>query len=167
MPSIGIVDGLDELIGDIFVVALLHGLYHIGGLLAFTLYEQVVGHTHTFPAFVAVHCVVTSYDAGYSACTLGTMVLQLFYESFAAAGVGVTAVHKAMQEHVAQAIALGDVAKSKNVFERRMHTAVACKTHEVHAFAIGFGIFECFLDHGIVKNRAVGNGFVDFHQILI
>ncbi len=58
----GIVDRLDELVGHAVIVALLHGLYHIGSLLAHAVDDQVVAFLHALPALVAVHGVETAHD---------------------------------------------------------------------------------------------------------
>ena len=58
----GIVDWLDEFVGHVLVIALLHGGCHVACLLAFAFDEKVVGHFHALPAFVAVHGVVAAYD---------------------------------------------------------------------------------------------------------
>ena len=58
--EIGVVDGLDELVGHIVVIALLHGGDHIGGLLALAFNEKVVGNLDAVPAFVTVHCIIAA-----------------------------------------------------------------------------------------------------------
>ena len=107
----GVVDRLDKLVGDILVVALLHGLHHIGGLLALAFYQEVVGHFHAVPALVAVHGVVAAHNRGDCAGRLVAMGLELFYEAFARTGIGVAAVHEAVDVDLCEAILLCQVAE--------------------------------------------------------
>ena len=114
----GIVNGLDELVGNAFVVAFLHSLHHIGSLLAFTGDEQVVSHLHAVPALVAVHCI----EATDNACDGGVCALdvvgQLLYETLTRAGVCITTVHEAMHESLLDAVLLRNVAQGKQMVER-------------------------------------------------
>lgn len=162
-----VVDGEHEFVGHVGVVALLHGLNHVSGLLAFALHEEIVGHFHAVPAFVAVHGVVAADNRGYGAGALLAVLRQLLDEAFAGARVGVTAVHEAVQEHFLKTVLLGDIAEGENMVERGVHAAGRGQTHEVDANAVFFGVAESVFDFGVVENRAVGNGFVDFHEVLI
>ena len=59
-----VVDGLDKFVGNIGIIAVLHGVDHIRGLYARALYKQVVGFLDAIPAFVAIHSVKTADDTG-------------------------------------------------------------------------------------------------------
>ena len=85
-------------VGDALVVALLHGLHHVGALLALTLHEQVVSLFHTLPALVAVHGIEAAHDAGNMCVVLGTYVAHLLDESLTALRIGVATVHEAVDE---------------------------------------------------------------------
>ena len=93
-----VVDRLDELVGDTLVIALLHGLHHIGGLLAGAVDNEVVALLHTLPALVAVHGVEAAHDAGNGGIVLGADIRHLLDEALAALWVGVATVHKAVHE---------------------------------------------------------------------
>ena len=116
--EVSVVDGLDEFVGHIVVVAFLHGGYHVLGLLALAFNEQVVCHLHAVPALVAVHCVVATDDRGNLSGRLFAVVLQLFDKALTRAGVGVAAIHEAVEINLLEFVFLGDVAKSKDVVER-------------------------------------------------
>ena len=82
-------------------------------------------------------------------------------------GVGVTAVHEAVEIYVLEVILLGDVAEREDMLERGVYAAVGCQAHEVHGLAGVLGVGECVLDFGILKDGTVGDGLVDFHEVLI
>ncbi len=64
----GVVDRLDEFVGHVIVVALLHGFDHVAGLFALAVNKKIIGDLDSIPAFVAVHGVVTAYDRSDHAC---------------------------------------------------------------------------------------------------
>ncbi len=136
-------------------------------MLAFALHEQIIGHLHAVPALVAVHGIVAADDAGHGAGTLGAMILQLLDESLARAGVGVAAVHEAVQIHLLQAVVGRDVAQGEDMVERRVHAAVGCQAHQVQCLARLAGVFVGSLDLGIVQDSAALDSLVDFHQVLV
>ena len=82
----GVVDRLDELVGHVVVIALLHGGNHVGGLFALAFHKQVVGFLYAVPAFVAVHCVVAADDGCNLAGGFVAVLCELLYEAFARTG---------------------------------------------------------------------------------
>ena len=102
-----IVDRLDKFVGNTLVIAFLHGLYHVGGLLANTLHDEVVTFLHTLPALVAVHRIETAHDRSNGSIVLFALCLHLLDESFTRTGVSVTSVHETVNESlVLQSIVL-------------------------------------------------------------
>ncbi len=95
------------------------------------------------------------------------MLLQLLDETLAAARVGIAAVHETMDERAVDFILGGDVAQLEQMLQRRMHAAVGGKAHEMDADAVLAGIVERADDLGILQNRIVAAGAVDFDQILV
>ena len=95
----------------------MHSLYHIVRGLSFTLDQKVVSHLYALPTLVAVHGVEAADDRGDGASALGAVVGELLNEALTAAGVGITAVHKAVDKGVADAILLRDVAEREEVVQ--------------------------------------------------
>lgn len=102
---------LDEFIRNAFVVGLLHSLDHIRSNLAFTVYQQIVGNLHTLPTFVTVHGIETSHDGSNLAGRLLAMGSQLLNEAFTALRVGITTVHKTVDEGILDTVFLGNIAE--------------------------------------------------------
>ena len=86
--------GLYEFVGDICVVRGLDTVYGRGEFLAYTIDYQVICFLYAVPSLVAVHGVETAAYGSDFACGFGHFGLKLFEEAFAAAGVGVAAVHE-------------------------------------------------------------------------
>ncbi len=78
----GIMDRLYKFVGDVIVVALLHGRHHIGGLLSLAVDEEIIGDLHAFPALVAIHRVVATHNRCDLSGRFGAMSLQSLDESF-------------------------------------------------------------------------------------
>ena len=160
-------DRLDELVGHVGVVGLLHGGDHVRRRLADTVHELIVGHLHTLPALVAIHRIVTADDRRDDARRLRRMALQRLNETLAAVRVGIAAVHEAVYIGMLDAVGLGDVAEFVEVVDRRVHAAVRHEAHEVHVHALRLGVLESRLHLRVLHDRTVLAGAVDLHQILI
>ena len=146
-------DRFDELVRHIGIVAGLHRFVHRLKLCTFAAHEQVVGFLYTLPAFITVHGVESSADAGYLAAGLLLMGFQRIDESYARTRVGVAAIHEAVYERPAlQAILLGYVAEVKEVVERTVHTAVTGQTHDMQIRAVLLGITEGGLNLGVLHD---------------
>ncbi len=164
----GLVDnGLDEFVGHALGVRLLHSLHHVVGLLARAVHQHVVSLLDALPALVAVHGVVAAANCCDHACALLAVVLNFGQEACAALGVGVTAVHERMQIHFAQTVGLGRVAQGVEVLQRRVYAAGRRQAHEVDGHIVLLGIAERADYLGILLERAVLDGAVDLHQVLI
>ncbi len=48
-----------------------------------------------------------------------------------------------------------------------MNASGGCQTHEMYGLIVVFCIGKGVFDFGVVKNRAVGDGFVYFHEVLV
>ena len=143
-----VVDGFDELVRHTLVVRFLHGLHHVVRLFALAVHQQLVGFLDAAPALVAVHGIEAAHDAGDASGALCTMVGQLLDEALAALGVGITAVHEAVDEGAfADAIFLGNVAELEEVVQRRVYATVGSQL--------------------VLQDAAVGTGAVDLHQVLV
>ena len=127
---------LDEFIRNAFVVGLLHSLDHIRSDLPFTVYQQIVGNLHTFPTFVTVHGIETSHDGSNLAGRLLTMGSQLLNEAFTALRVGITTVHKAVDEGILDTVFLGNIAEFEQMVKRAVHATVAGQSHKVDILAV-------------------------------
>ena len=163
-----VVDGLDELVRHALVIAVLHGLGHIGGLMALAADEQVVGRLDTFPALVAVHRIEAAHDAGDgSARHLAALLRELPDEALAAARIRVAAVHEAVHERILDAVPSGDVHQGEQVIQAAVHAAVTGQSHQVHALAVGLGVLVGRHHLGVLQDAAVLAGTVNLHQVLI
>ena len=163
----GVDDGFDELVGHALVIALLDGLRHVVALAPYSVNELVVRFLNAFPSLVAIHGVVASGDGGNHAGTLGAVLLELGDKALAALRVSVTAVHEAVDEDFVQLILVGDVAESEEVLQRAVHAAVAGEAHEVYATARLLSAGESSDHLGVLHDGAVGDGAIDFHEVLI
>ena len=113
-----IVNGLDELVRHALVIRLLHGLNHVGALLALTFDQQVVGFLDTLPPLVAVHGIEATYDGGNSGIVLLTLLLHLLNESLTALGIGVTTIHETVYESlVLQSVVLAYLNQLKQMVQ--------------------------------------------------
>ena len=63
------------------------------------------------------------------------MGLDFLNEAFAGMGIGVTAVHEAVDIDFLEAIVLGYVAESEEMVERRVDASVGGEAHEVDRIA--------------------------------
>ena len=160
-------DRLDELVGHALVVRLLHGGDRIGRLLALALYEQVVCQLDALPTLVAVHRIVAADDRRDPAGRPFQMTLQRFDKTLTTARIGIASVHEAMHESLIHAVMLRYVAKLKEMVQRTVNPAVRDEAHEMHLLAVLFRIRKCLDDFGILQNRVVAAGAVDFHEVLI
>ena len=164
----GIVDRLDELIGNAVIIALLHGLNHICGLLTSTIYNQVVTFFHTLPALVAVHSVETTHDRGNGCIIVGTNLTYLLNETLTRVGVGITAVHVAVYEQlVLQAICLTNLDELEKMIEAGVNTTIRGKTHQVQFLVVLLGVGIGSLHLRVLHDGAVFAGAVDLYQVLI
>ena len=66
--EVTIYNRLDKFVRHTFVIRFLHSLNHIGSYFTFAVYQQVISHFHTFPTFVAIHCIETTYDRSNLTC---------------------------------------------------------------------------------------------------
>ena len=160
-------DGLEEFVGHTLCIACLDCSDEIGSLLALAIYEHIISIFKALPAMVAVHGVVATDDGGNLTCRLGTMLLHVFEESGTGLGVGVAAIHEAMDEGFVKTIGLGGVAKGIEMVERGVDTAGAAKAHEVDGDIVLLGVGEGAFDLGILGEGTVGDRAVDLHEILI
>ena len=87
-------------------------------MFALAVNEQIICFFKTFPAFVAVHCIVTADNRSDHAGTLGAVVLHLSEETGTAFGIGIAAVHESMKIDLVESILLGCVAKGIKMVER-------------------------------------------------
>src|SRR5699024_4577915 len=96
--------GHHKLIGHIGSIAGIDGLLSVGGMVALAVHKGCVGFFLAVPVVVTVHGVVTAGDRGDLAnAQLIQLGLQVGQEALAAVGVGVTAVHDAVQVHLGSA----------------------------------------------------------------
>jgi len=120
----GIVDGLDKLIGHALGITFLHSLNHVGGLFAGSFHQQVIGFFHPVPPLVAVHRVESSDDAGDMRAVGRANLLHFLDESLAALGVGVAAIHEAVNVNIVQTIFLANLDELIQMVEARVHATV-------------------------------------------
>ena len=161
-------DGLDELVRHTLVVALLHGLHHVGGLLAGAADDEVVSLLHTLPALVAVHSVEAAHDAGDGGVVGGAYITHLLDKALARLRVGVAAIHITMYEElVLQAVSLTDFDELEEVVEAGVYAAVGGQTHQVQFLVVLLGIRVGSLHLRVLHDGAVLAGAVDFHQVLV
>ena len=89
-------------------------------------------------------------------------------EALSAAGVGVAAVHEAVDVcAVLYAVVLRYVEQLEEMVERAVHAAVAHEPHEVYVLPVLFRVFVCAHDFGVLHYRAVAARAVNFHKVLI
>ncbi len=160
-------DGFDEFVGHSVVIRLLHGFDRVGEWSAFPFDKQVVGLTDSFPAFVAVHGIITSHNGGNASGRLGRVSLQGFNEPFPAFGVGVASVHKAVDIGFLQIVFFGDVAEFVQVFDGAVHSPVRHQAHEVDSLTAVASGGECLHDGRVLPDAVVAAGAVDFDQVLV
>ena len=92
---------------------------------------------------------------------------KLLNETFTTLRVSITAIHKAMDESIFDAIFFRYITEFEQMVKRAVYTTIGSQSHEVDIFTIFFGIRESRNDFRILHNAVVGTSSVDFHQILI
>ena len=146
------------------VIARLYARHHVGHRTALAAYEQVVGQLDAVPMLVAVHGVIAADDGCDNACAhFIHVLLQVGDEALARPGVGIPAVHEAVNEAILNIVHLGDVDEFQEVVEGRVNTASGSQAHQVQALATGLCIAEGLLDLRVFQDGVVGNGAVDLH----
>ncbi len=83
---------------------MLHGPGDIGTFCSGSLYHQVIGLFHTFPALIPVHGVVSTYDRSQVRIMVFTKSGQICQESFAAFGIHIASVRKGMDAYLLKAV---------------------------------------------------------------
>ena len=166
-------EGFHELVGvlvglGVGVVARLDTRHHVGHGAALSVDNEVVSKLDAVPMLVAVHGVVAADGGGHHAGAGGLHVLlQVDDEALAGPGVGIAAVHEAVDVAVEDAILGGDVDEFLEVVYRGVDAAVGGQPHEVEAMAGGLGVGVGRLDFGVVEDGIVGAGAVDAHEVLV
>ena len=115
----GIVDNrLDEFVGHSLGIAFLHGPDHVVTLAALAVDEHIVCEFEALPALVAVHGIIAADDRCDFSGASGAVLPHFGEEAGAAPGVGVTAVHEAVQIHLVETIRFRGVAEGVEMIER-------------------------------------------------
>ena len=162
-----IIDWLDKFVGNTCIVTCLNGIGHRCGLFALAANQQVVSELDAVPVLVAVHCIVATHNRHHLAGAFGAVLFNFSHIALAALRVGVATIHKAVDKHVFEFVALGNVAKCKDVVKRRVHTTSRSQAHEVNVLAVFLGIRECALHLRIVVYSSFLYRFVNLHKVLI
>ena len=127
-----VVDRFDKLVGNSIFITLLHGLHHIGRLLAGAVDDEVVALFDTLPTLVAVHRIETAYDRGDGSIIVSTYLRYLLNETFTRVRVGIATVHIAVYEHlVLQTVGLANLDELEQMVEAGVNTTVGAKSHQV------------------------------------
>ena len=63
---------------------------------------------------------------------------QLLNEAFTALRVGITTVHKAVDEGILDTVFLGNIAEFEQMVKRAVHATVAGQSHKVDILAVSF-----------------------------
>ena len=164
----GIVDGFDELIGHALIIALLHGLHHVGSLLTLAFYDEVVCFLHTLPTLITVHGIETTDDAGDMGIILLAAGRNLLDESLTTFGVCVTTIHVAVYEQlVLQTVCLTNLNEFEEVVEAGVNTTVRGKTHQVQFLVVFLSVSIGGLHLRVLHDGTVFAGTVDLYQVLI
>src|SRR5574344_2124444 len=100
-------DRFDEFVCDFCLVRGLDAFNSGCELIPFAFYQHVVSQLYTIPSLIPVHSIETTADGSNFTSGLGHMLFQVCYETFAAARVGVTTVHKAMYVDILQTVFFG------------------------------------------------------------
>ena len=53
---------LYKFVSNTFIIRLLHCLNHICSFCTNTVYQQIICFFHTFPTFIAIHCIIATND---------------------------------------------------------------------------------------------------------
>ena len=143
---------LHELIGvlvllGVAVVARLYALHHVVHLATLAVHDEVVGLLDAVPVLVAVHGVVTADDRCDAACArLVHVPLNVGNEALAGVGVGISAIHEAVDVAVEDVVLLGYVQEFQQVVQRRVDATCRCQAHQVQFLAAGLGVAVRRLD---------------------
>src|SRR5690606_7589875 len=89
-----VVIGFPDRVGDIF------------GTFAFSMYQSIISQLHTFPSFVPVHGIISSYHRGNSTDRLGAVALEILEVSQSPLRVCVSSISKSMNKHILDAIVI-------------------------------------------------------------
>src|SRR4030095_5383823 len=93
---------LDEFIRDILLVRLFYSLYRVSRRSAGASHQSIIREPDPLPAFIPIHCKVTSANGGNGACCLLTMLLQFPDKAQSAFGVAIAAISKCVNIYTAE-----------------------------------------------------------------
>ena len=117
---------------------------------------------------VTVHGVVPADDGRNRAYTRFIhMLLHLCDEAFAGPGIRIAAVHETVHVAIRDTVLSRDIKERQKVIQRRVDATGGSESHQVKALASGLGIAESRFNFRVFQDRAVGNGAVNLHQILV
>ena len=160
--------GNHKLIGDIGGIGSVNGLLRIGGVVALAVDKGGVGLFFAVPVVVAVHGIVTAGDGGNGAhAQLVQLFLQIGQEALAGMGIGVAAVHDAVQINPGGAHGLGHIQHAEPVVRMAVDAAGSHQTHEVDGLAGIDGGFHVAHQNGIFHHLAVLDGLGDERELLV
>ena len=137
-------------------------------MVALAVNKGSVGFLLAVPVIVTVHGVVTARNRGDLAdAQFVQLGLQVSQEALAAVGVGVTAVHDAVQVDVLGTQVLGHLQHAVPVVGMAVDAAGADQTHQVDGLAGIDGSFHVLDQHGVLEHLTVLDGLGDEGQLLV
>ncbi len=146
----------------------LNGLLCIGGMVALAVNKSGISLFFTVPVVVTVHSIVTAADTGDGANTqLVQLGLQVSQESLTGMGVGITAVHDAVQINLGCAHMLGHFQHAEPVIGMAVNAAGTNQAHQVDGLAGINGSFHVLDQHGVLEHFAVLDGLGDQGELLV
>ena len=167
LAALGNHDGLDELVGDIGIVAGLDAFLGAFKGVALAFDQEIVGLFHAVPALVAVHGIEAAADGCHLAGGFGHLLFQLLNEAQTTAGVRVAAVHEGVDIDFVQTFLFGHAQEFVHMIQGAVNAAVGGEAHQVQLLAAGLHIFVGGLDLLILEELVLTAGDVDLHQVLV
>ena len=93
-------DRFHKLISNTCIIRLLHGTEYVGCRCSFAVDNKVVSLLNSFPSFIPVHCIISSYKRSYLTVRFAQVVEQVLHISLSASRIGITSVTKAMYKNL-------------------------------------------------------------------
>ena len=120
----------DKFVGDFVCIGIRHRLDGIFTEDAFAANQHIVCFFDTFPAVVAVHCIITAhYRSNFSNSKFGTFILELLYKVLAGGRRNISSVHEAMNIDVGEVVFLCHFQQTIQMFDVTVYATVGQKPH--------------------------------------
>ena len=161
-------NGHHKLIRHARIIRSLHRRLRVFRQNAFSIDQRRICLFHALKPVVPVHGIIAPHHGrNLTAAERFKLVLQRMDVAFAAFRRHIASIHKAVDEHILQAVVPRQLHECIQVRQVTMYAAVAAKAVKVQRGTVLFAVFDRAEESGIFEEVPVLNGFRDARQLLI